>query len=277
MFSASELRVAAVQMVSSDRLANNLVAIEEQLFEAVSSGAKMVVLPENFALMPKHPEQLLSLAERLGEGVVQDFLSKLSAKHQCWIVAGSLPIKSYEENKAYATCLVYNDMGEQLAHYHKIHLFDADIADSHGEYRESATFVAGSETVVVDTPFGTMGLSICYDLRFPELYRQLLDKGADFIVAPSAFTKLTGRAHWALLCRTRAVENTCYLIAANQGGIHTSGRTTYGHSMIIDPLGTVLSELDTGVGFATATLKRAVLNKVRTNLPAIQHRRLLNK
>jgi len=274
MMEIDELRIAAVQMVSSDQLADNLLIIEEQLTKAVSLGAKMIVLPENFALMAKHSKQTLSLAETLGEGVVQDFLSELSAKYQCWIVAGSLPIKSNEKNKVYSTCLVYNDMGEQLAHYHKIHLFDANIADEQGEYRESSTFLAGSQPTVVQTPFGKMGLSICYDLRFPELYRELLDKGAEFIVAPSAFTELTGQAHWALLCRTRAVENACYLIAANQGGKHINGRSTYGHSMIVDPWGVVLSELDTGVGYAISTLKRAEINKVRTNLPAIQHRRL---
>jgi len=189
-------------------------------------------------------------------------------------VAGSMPIKSTRDDKVYATCLVYNSVGEQVAHYHKIHLFDADISDDKGRYRESDTFLAGDQPVVVNTPFGVMGLSICYDLRFPELYRELMQQGAEFIVAPSAFTETTGQAHWALLCRTRAVENACYLIAANQGGVHNNGRATYGHSMIVDPWGKVLSELSVKEGIATGTLKKSTLINIRTSLPAIQHRRL---
>jgi len=274
MSKANEWVVAIAQLVSSDVLPDNLRVVEKLVVNAVELGAQMIVLPENFALMPLRSAELLSMAEELGNGAIQSFLSELSAKYNCWIVAGSLPIKSEIENKVYATCLVYNGVGEQVAYYHKIHLFDADIADGKGQYRESNTFTAGHDTVTVETPFGVMGLSICYDLRFPELYRQLLDQGAEFIVAPSAFTRLTGDAHWALLCRTRAVENACYLLAANQGGLHANGRETFGHSMIVGPWGDVMSELDTGEGLAIATLKRSELTKVRTNLPAIKHRRL---
>ena len=270
----TEFKVAVVQMCSSDQLNDNLETVSSQVMIAVSKGAQMVVLPENFALMAKHSAQLLSIAETLGKGAIQDFLSTLSKKYACWIVAGSMPIKSTLDDKVYATCLVYNEMGQQVSYYHKIHLFDVDIADEKGRYRESDTFMAGTEPVVVDTPFGVMGLSICYDLRFPELYRALLQQGAQFFVAPSAFTKLTGQAHWALLCRTRAVENTCYLIAANQGGLHNNGRSTYGHSMIVDPWGEVLSELDVSEGLIISTLKKSTLNRVRKSLPAIQHRRL---
>lgn len=265
--------VAAVQMVSSDQVEENLKAVQRQVSEAVADGADLIVLPENFALMARHSGQLLSIAENLGVGAIQSFLAELSKSQGCWIVAGSLPIKSPLSDKVYATCLVYNANGEQAAVYHKMHLFDVDIADGKGRYRESDTFLAGEKPVVLDTPFGVMGLSICYDLRFPELYRELLQQGAEFIVAPSAFTELTGRAHWSLLCRTRAVENSCYLIAANQGGVHKNGRATYGHSMIVDPWGDVLSELDTNAGIALATIKRSELNKVRTSLPAIEHRR----
>jgi nitrilase len=270
----NEFKVAAVQMCSSDQLSDNLKTVTSQVQLAVSKGAQMVVLPENFALMAKHSEQLLSIAEVLGKGKVQCFLSELAKKYGCWIVAGSMPIKSTLEDKVYATCLVYNESGKQESYYHKIHLFDVDLADNKGRYRESDTFVAGIEPVVVETPFGIMGLSICYDLRFPELYRALLQQGAEFFVAPSAFTEVTGEAHWALLCRTRAVENTCYLIAANQGGLHNNGRSTYGHSMIVDPWGNVLSELDVSEGMIISTLEKSKLNKVRKSLPAIQHRRL---
>ncbi|HIF18288.1 MAG TPA: carbon-nitrogen hydrolase family protein [Cycloclasticus sp.] len=270
----NQMSVAAIQMVSSDQLAENLAVVEKRVVDAVTRGAKLLVLPENFALMASKYKQLLSIAEPLGVGPIQDFLSKLSRRHACWIVAGSMPIRTADKNKVYASCLVYNEYGEQVAHYHKVHLFDADIADEKGSYRESDRFLAGDKTVVVETPFGVLGLSICYDLRFPELYRELLDKGAEVVVAPSAFTALTGRAHWSLLCRARAVENACYLIAANQGGVHANGRSTYGHSMIVDPWGNVLSELELGEGICTATLNQSELKKVRTSLPAIQHRQL---
>ena len=270
----SEFTVAALQMVSGDVIEKNLECVEALLKQAVEKGAQMVVLPENFALMPRHSEQLLSMAETLGEGMVQDFLSVLAKKHGCWIVAGSLPISAPNSKKVYAACLVYNDSGQQLAHYYKVHLFDVEVADKQEHYRESDTFLAGEQAVVVDTPFGLLGLSICYDLRFPELYRELLQLGAEYIVAPSAFTETTGQAHWSLLCRARAVENSCYLIAANQGGEHINGRSTYGHSMIVDPWGKVLSELTTGTGIVLDTLTKKKLNKVRHSFPAIKHRRL---
>ncbi|MEH6504436.1 MAG: carbon-nitrogen hydrolase family protein [Cycloclasticus sp.] len=273
MTSVEEITVAAVQMVSTDCLDENLKVVERCVKEAVEKGAQLIVLPENFALMAKNSKQLLAIAEPLGQGAVQGFLSELSKKYRCWIVAGSLAVLSAIKNKVYATCLVYNDSGERVAHYHKMHLFDVDISDDKGRYRESDTFMAGDEVVVVQTPFGVMGLSICYDLRFPELYRKLLHKGAEFIVAPSAFTELTGRAHWSLLCRARAVENSCYMVAPNQGGVHINDRATYGHSMIVDPWGDVLAELGTGEGLAIATLNKAHLEKIRTSFPAIQHGR----
>lgn len=272
--SVNDWVVAALQMISSDVLQQNLVQLEGLLAEAVTQGAQLVVLPENFALMPKQSSQLLPLAEDLGAGPVQDFLARLAKKHGCWIVAGSLPIRSACADKVYATCLVYDDSGQQRAHYYKIHLFDVEVADQTGRYCESDTFAPGEKTVVLDTPFGRLGLSICYDLRFPELYRQLLQQGAELIVAPSAFTEVTGRAHWSLLCRTRALENSCYLIAANQGGLHINGRSTYGHSMIVDPWGEVLAELNSGSGIAVVRLTKTQLNKVRTSFPVIKHRRL---
>jgi nitrilase len=274
MLKSDELTVAVVQMVSSDVIHENLSAIENEISEASLKGAEMVVLPENFALMASHSEQLLSMAEALGAGPIQHFLSDLAIKYNCWIVAGSLPTQSNTETKVYATCLVYDNTGAQVAHYHKIHLFDADVADEKGCYRESDTFIAGEDVITVDTPFGLMGLSICYDLRFPELYRELIQKGAQFIVAPSAFTAITGRAHWSLLCRARAVENSCYILAPNQGGRHANGRETHGHSMIVDPWGEVVSELAAGEGHIVVTLKKSKIDDVRRSLPAIKHRRI---
>jgi len=176
-----ELKVSAIQMVSSDQLKDNLKTANGLINQAVSNGAQLVVLPENFALMPKHAGQLFSISEALGEGEIQSFLSEVANENDCWIVAGSMPIKSTRDDKVYATCLVYNSVGEQVAHYHKIHLFDADISDDKGRYRESDTFLAGDQPVVVNTPFGVMGLSICYDLRFPELYRELMQKGLNLL------------------------------------------------------------------------------------------------
>lgn len=268
-----EMVVSAIQMTSSDDVHKNLSIVGKRVAEAVDSGAKLIVLPENFALMATRSQQVYQMAERLGAGPIQHFLSELSKKYGCWLVAGSLPTTSADSAKVYATCLVYNEFGEQLAHYHKMHLFDADIADGKRSYRESDTFRAGNEPVVVNTPFGMMGLSICYDLRFPELYRALLQKGAEFFVAPSAFTAVTGAAHWSLLCRARAVENSCYLIAANQGGVHINGRSTYGHSMIVDPWGEVLAELGSTEGVALATLKQLKVRQVRNDLPSIEHQR----
>ncbi|PHS73850.1 MAG: apolipoprotein acyltransferase [Cycloclasticus sp.] len=261
-------------MVSSNQVDENLRTIERKVQEAVSKGAKLVVLPENFALMANDSKQLLAIAEKLGSGTIQDFLSDVAATHSCWIVAGSLPVSSGDKNKVFATCIVYNDVGRQVAYYHKMHLFDVNVDDGKGRYRESDTFMAGSEVVAVETPFGLMGLSICYDLRFPELYRQLLEKGVDFFVVPSAFTKITGRAHWSLLCRARAVENACYVLASNQGGAHVNGRETYGHSMIVDPWGEVLDEVQEGEGFAVATLKKSRLEEIRQSFPAIKHRKI---
>ncbi|MBL4744257.1 MAG: carbon-nitrogen hydrolase family protein [Cycloclasticus sp.] len=268
------ITVAAIQMVSSDCVDDNLKVANRLIEEAVKEGAELVVLPENFALMAKRSQQLLQMAETIGDGPIQTFLSELSKRLGCWIVAGSLSTQSDEAERVYATCFVYNDVGEQVSYYHKIHLFDADVADNKGRYRESDTFVAGKQVVSVDMPFGLMGLSICYDLRFPELYRELLQQGVSLLVAPSAFTEITGRAHWSLLCRTRAVENTCYLIAANQGGLHSNGRATYGHSMIVDPWGEVLAEMDVREGYILASLKQSKLEEVRANLPAIRHRKL---
>jgi len=267
--------VAAIQMVSTDSVEENLKTVETLVSNAVSKGAKLVVLPENFALMPpQSSDQLIEAVEPLGAGAIQSFISSLAKNFSCWIIAGSIPTKSEVANKVYATCIVYNDEGVKVAHYHKTHLFDVDVPDDKKCYRESDTFVAGDEAVVVQTPVGKVGLSICYDLRFPELYRKLLAKGAELIVAPSAFTDATGRAHWSLLCRARAVENSCYLIAANQGGRHKNKRETFGHSMIVDPWGAVLVELEKGEGIAITSLQKDQLNKVRASFPAIKHIRL---
>lgn len=274
-FMVDRFCVSAIQMVSTDVLEENLLKAEALINNAVCQGAQLVVLPENFSLMALHSAETLKHAEPLGSGYVQTWLANTAKKHNVWIVAGSLPLLSPEKNRVYSSCLVYDSSGFQVAHYNKIHLFDVELTGKQESYRESKTFYPGDATaVVVETPFGIMGLSICYDLRFPELYRQLIDKGAHFIVAPSAFTDTTGEAHWQLLCRARAVENQCYLIAPNQGGVHANGRKTYGHSMIVDPWGLVLVEAKQGGDVIIATLDKAYIDKIRKTFPVIKHRRL---
>ncbi|PCH84078.1 MAG: apolipoprotein acyltransferase [Piscirickettsiaceae bacterium] len=271
--STEPFKVAAIQLVSTDIVVDNLNTAAELVMTAVEQGAKVIVLPENFALMAKNSSELINKAETLGEGEIQAFMSQLARRYEIWLVGGSMPIRSSIENKVLSACLVYDAQGQQVGQYNKLHLYDVDMPEHGQRYRESDTFVAGDKVVVIDTPFGKMGLSICYDLRFPELYRQMMQLGAEFMVAPSAFTEVTGREHWSLLCRARAVENTCYIIAPNQGGVHTNGRETYGHSMIVDSWGNVLAEATKGADVVVATIDKTKQDKIRKNFPSVQHGR----
>ena len=270
---------ACIQMASGPNIGANLLEAERLIEEAVSQQARLVVLPENFALMGKTEQDKVRHREKEGGGAIQTFLSEQSARHGIWLVGGTLPMVAHDENKVRATCLVFNDKGEQAARYDKIHLFDVQLVDSNEQYTESETIEPGDQVVVVDTPFGRMGVAVCYDLRFPELFRQQLEAGMELLVLPSAFTAITGRAHWEVLVRARAIENLCYVIAPDQGGYHLSGRETYGHSMIVDPWGTVLNRLSRGPGVVCADIDLGLLNSARRNFPSIQHRRLqcLNK
>jgi len=267
-------RVAAIQMASGPNIEANLIEAGRSIRAVTEAGAKLIVLPENFALMGLSETDNLKFAEEDGVGKIQDFLSEQAKKHNAWIVGGTTPIISDEAGKVNAACLVFNDKGERVARYDKIHLFDVEIMDSGESYTESMTMKPGKEAVVVDSPFGKLGLAICYDLRFPELFRTLLDKGAEIFVVPSAFTAITGRAHWETIVRARAIENLSFVIAAAQGGYHVSGRETYGDSMIVDPWGTVLDRLPSGSGFVVADIDKERLNNIRRNFPAIEHRKL---
>jgi len=268
----NSIKAAAIQLASGPSVGGNLTAVAEQIDCAVNQGAKLLVLPENFFLMPKTEAERLVAAEAFGSGRVQDFLSRQAKKHGIWLVGGTIPLEAEDAHKVRAACLVFNDRGECVARYDKIHLFDVSLPN--GEtYRESDVFEAGEEKIVVDTPFGRVGLSICYDLRFPELYRDLTGKGARILVVPSAFTATTGRAHWKPLLRARAIENQCYVIAAGQGGFHSNGRETWGHSFIINPWGEVLDSKQTGSGVVVADLDMEFLETVRSRLPALEHRR----
>ena len=266
------MRIAAIQMASGPSIAGNLHEVSRLIAKAAEAGAKLVVLPENFALVPVRDSDRFAAAENDGSGPLQDFLAQQARTHKVWLVGGTIPIRAMAANKIRAACLLFDASGKRVARYDKMHMFDVSL-DNGEEYRESRTFEAGANTLVVDTPFGRLGLAVCYDLRFPELFRRMLDAGAELFAVPSAFTALTGKAHWEILVRARAIENLAYVIAAAQGGYHLNGRETYGDSMIVNPWGEVLDRLARGSGFVIAELDRQRLTRVRESLPCIQHRR----
>lgn len=263
---------AAIQMVSDPEIDRNLEQAEKLIAEAQRAGARLVCLPENFAIMGLHELDKVKIREIDGQGPIQDFLAATAAKYSLWIVAGTVPLVADAADKVRASCLVYNDLGERVGRYDKIHLFDVQLPDSDESYRESASIEPGSQPLVLATPFGRLGIAVCYDLRFPEFCRLLSEQELDILVTPSAFTRDTGAAHWEVLLRARAVENLCYVIAPNQGGLHQNGRQTYGHSMVIDPWGAVLDCYETGSGFAAAEVSLERLNTVRLAFPVLGHR-----
>lgn len=267
-------KIAAIQMASGTNVSANLIEAGKQIANAAKAGAKLIVLPENFAIMAFENADLVKIAEEDGSGPMQDFLSEQAMKNNVWLVSGTIPLKSALENKAYAACLVYNNKGERVNRYNKIHLFDVHLEITKETYNESETFEAGNQVVVVDTPFGKIGIAICYDLRFPELFRQLVLQGAEIIVLPAAFTAITGKAHWEVLLRARAIENLCYVVASAQGGYHVNGRETHGDSMIIDPWGTIIDRLPHGPGFVIADIDTENTQKMRKNFPVLQHRKI---
>ena len=267
-------KVAAIQMASGPNVNANLLEAARLIQQAAATGAKLAVLPENFALMGMSEQDKLRIREQPGKGPLQDFLAEQARKHQLWIVGGTLPLSTDNPNQVRAASLLYNDKGELVARYDKLHMFDVKITESNEQYNESETIQAGNEIVVVDTPFGRLGMAICYDLRFPGLFRQMSEAGAEIIVLPSSFTAITGKAHWDILVRARAIENLCYVIASAQGGYHANGRETYGHSMIVDPWGIVLDKLPRGSGVVVAEIDREQLHDLRRSFPVLEHRRL---
>jgi nitrilase len=265
--------VAAIQFASCTDVNSNLDIAAGLVAQAARLGAKLVVLPENVALMGHQDTDKLRYAEADGSGPIQDFLAKLAARHQVWLVGGTIPLRA-SPGKVYAACLVYDEQGGRVGRYDKIHLFDVDVPGSTEQYRESATIVAGEQPLVLDTPFGRLGVAICYDLRFPELFRQMADAGMEMLAVPAAFTAKTGAAHWELLLRARAVENLCYVVASGQGGTHENGRETYGNSLIADPWGTLLARLGKEPGVVVAEIDLGNLRHKRAVFPALSHRRL---
>ncbi|ACO75126.1 Probable nitrilase [Laribacter hongkongensis HLHK9] len=261
-------RVAVVQMVSGHVVADNLERARLRVLEAARGGAALVVLPEYFALMGLADTDKLAVAEAFGHGPMQDAVAQMAREAGVWLVAGTLPLAGQNPGRVRNSCLVFSPAGECVARYDKIHLFG--FSGLGERYCESDTIEPGDSPVAVDTPLGRLGLSVCYDLRFPELYRHLGEMTA--LVLPAAFTAVTGEAHWEVLLRARAIENQCYAIAAAQGGVHSSGRRTHGHSMIIDPWGRIVAELPEGEGVLWADLDPALLASVRNRLPALRHR-----
>jgi nitrilase len=267
-------QVAAIQMASGPNVSANLLEVEKIVAEAVAAGAKLIVLPENFAFMGRTDPELLELKEEPGSGPLQSFLSQLAANHGIWVVGGTVPLTADDPNRIRAACLVFDERGKQVARYDKIHLFDVHLPETGEHYSESSTIEPGHKTVVVDSPFGRIGLAICYDLRFPEQFRNLLDAGMEVAVLPAAFTAHTGQAHWQPLLQTRAIENLSYVVAAAQGGYHVSGRVTHGHSMLVDPWGNIQNLLASGNGYVLGEIDLDLLHNTRRAFPALEHRQI---
>ena len=266
------MKVAALQMTSGADVQANLEQARTLLEEAGRLGVKLAVLPENFAFMGLADADKRAIAESQGAGPIQDFLSRTALQLQMWIVGGTIPLRAGPDGRVAAASLVYRSDGTSAARYDKIHLFDVDLPARKESYRESAHVAPGSRPQVVDTPVGRLGLSVCYDVRFPELFRALSATGAQILSVPSAFTAPTGRAHWETLLRARAIENLCYVIAPAQSGFHANGRETYGDSMIVDHWGRILRRLPRGTGCVVADLDLAAQAEVRESFPALRHR-----
>lgn len=264
----SMFRVAAVQMASGPHVAGNLQEAQRLIELAAATGARIVALPEYFAIMGMKDTDKVNAREKDGHGPIQDFLADQARRHRVWIVGGSAPLEASTPEKVRNSCLVYDQEGRRVARYDKIHLFGFDMGQE--RYSEERTIEPGKDVCVVDSPYGRLGISVCYDLRFPELYRAMGE--VDLIFVPSAFTETTGKAHWDTLVRARAIENLAYVVAPAQGGYHVNGRETHGHTMIVDPWGVVLDRLPRGSGVVVAGVNPTYQAKIRRSLPALTHK-----
>ncbi|TDJ17003.1 MAG: carbon-nitrogen hydrolase family protein [Gammaproteobacteria bacterium] len=267
-------KVASLQMISTADVDVNLESASELIAQAANQGAEFLLLPENFPLMGHEEHDKVAILEPFGQGPIQGFLSEQSQKYGIWLMGGTIPLQASVADKIRAACLLYDPAGKCAFRYDKIHLFDATVdEESEESYQESNTLEAGNEIVIAETPFGNIGMTVCYDLRFPELYRAMLKNDVNIITVPSAFTATTGVAHWESLLRARAIENLCYVIASNQGGQHINDRETWGHSMIIDPWGDILDCIEKGPGFAIANIDLERQKTLRRNFPCLEHRK----
>ena len=270
---ANNFKVAAIQMASGPNVAGNLSEARRLIAKAAEQGARLVVLPEFFAIMGMTDQDKIAVREQPGQGAIQSFLSETARQYKIWLVGGSIPLAASTSDKVKNTCLVFDDQGAQVASYDKMHLFNLELGNE--SYHEAKTIQPGDQVVVVDSPFGRIGLAICYDLRFPELFRAM--EKVDIIVLPSAFTETTGKMHWEVLVRARAIENLAYVIAAAQGGYHINGRETHGNSMIADPWGRILDRLPRGSGVVIGDVNPPYQASLRNSLPALTHRILFNR
>lgn len=274
MTSQTDLTIAAVQMISSANFHENLQQVKQLVAAAANNGANMVVLPEYFAFMGMRERDKFEYVEKHQDGQVQSMLSQLAEQFNIWIVAGTHPIQSDEVMRPYGRCYVFNNDGKVVAWYDKIHLFDVQVGDSKGSYCESELTKAGSRVVSFESPWGKIGLAVCYDLRFPELFRQLSESGCTVFILPAAFTYKTGKVHWDILIKARAIENLCYFIASAQGGTHENGRETWGHSCIISPWGETIDELSTGNGIVVSIIDCNNQTILRKEFPVLTHKKL---
>jgi predicted amidohydrolase len=264
----SMFRVAAIQMASGPNVAANLQEAARLIELAAATGARIIALPEYFCVMGMRDTDKVAARERDGEGPIQAFLAGEARRHKVWIVGGSVPLEASTPDKVRNACLVFDQKGERVARYDKVHLFGFEMGQE--RYSEERTIEPGAAVCAVDSPYGKLGISLCYDLRFPELYRAMGD--VDLIFVPSAFTETTGKAHWDTLVRARAIENLAYVVAPAQGGYHVNGRETHGHTMIVDPWGVVLDRLARGSGVVVAGVNPTYQAKIRRSLPALAHR-----
>lgn len=264
--------MAAIQMASTKEVAHNLKLACQAIEKAALAGAKLVVLPEEFISLLLTLDEKLTIAEPYLEGPIQQALAQVAKKNKIWVVGGTIPLQTPSKKKVYSSCLVWNDKGECVARYNKIHLFDVTVEQGES-YNESERVTGGTSDCVLDTPFGKLGLAICYDLRFPELFRLMMLKGAEIMVLPSAFTVNTGKAHWEVLIRARAIENQCYVVAPDQVAIRLSGHGTFGHSMIVGPWGEVLASATDKPEMITAQIDIEKLKTLRKQFPAVSHYR----
>jgi deaminated glutathione amidase len=267
------LRISAIQMNSGEDVAANLTRARRALRSAAADGATLVVLPENFACMGKKESDRLAITEEDGAGTLQDFLAAEAARAGMWIVGGTIPLKSDDPRRPYAAALVYDASGKRAGRYDKVHLFDARVPESEEAYRESRSTMPGSKPLCIEAPWGRLGVAVCYDLRFPEMFRWMSSEGMDVLALPAAFTYRTGEAHWEPLLRARAIENLTYVAAAAQTGTHPGGRQTYGHAMIVDPWGAILADAGSRTRVITATIDTQRLKRLRQQFPVLDHRR----
>jgi predicted amidohydrolase len=266
-------KLAAVQITTGPDVEKNLAAVEQQIKQAAQQGANIVALPEVFACYDSQQYLALGQQEITALGNLRSRMSAWAKTNKVYLIGGTIPVLDPQTSKVYPRCYFYDEQGEELGYYDKIHLFDVDLDDAQGRYRESDMFLAGDEIKVFPTPYGNVGLTICYDLRFPYVFDRLRKAGADIISVVAAFTETTGKAHWQVLLQARAIEQQCYILASNQWGQHDEKRRTFGHSMVISPWGEVLDQLPTGQGIVSAEIDLSEIARIRREMPVANHQR----